>query len=82
MESARSRRRQRVEPRPAAPGSPGRPAAFRQAAALANPCSYLRGIGLQQPGMNPQAQNAAAAMIQQILTQPRPGGMPTAAQGT
>ena len=39
------------------------------------------GIGFQQPGGNPQAQNAAAAMIQQILTQPRPGGMPTAAQG-
>jgi hypothetical protein len=32
--------------------------------------------------MNPQAQNAAAAMIQQILTQPRPGGMPTPGQGT
>jgi type II secretory pathway pseudopilin PulG len=39
------------------------------------------GIGFQQPGANPQAQNAAAAMIQQILTQPRPGGMPTAAPG-
>ena len=33
-----------------------------------------------QPGMNPQAQNAAAAMIQQILTQPRPGGAPVAGQ--
>jgi hypothetical protein len=33
-----------------------------------------------QPGgaINPQAQNAAAAMIGQILTQPRPGGMPQA----
>ena len=39
------------------------------------------GVGFQQPGANPQAQNAAAAMIQQILTQPRPGGMPTAAPG-
>jgi hypothetical protein len=31
-----------------------------------------------QPGVNisPQAQNAAAQMIGQILTQPRPGGMP------
>jgi len=37
-----------------------------------------------QPGinMNPQAQNAAAQMIGQILTQPRPGGMPqTNSQG-
>jgi type II secretory pathway pseudopilin PulG len=34
---------------------------------------------VQQPSViNPQAQSAAAAMIQQILTQPRPGGMPTA----
>ena len=34
--------------------------------------------GFEQPGMsiNPQAQNAAAQMIGQILTQPRPGGMP------
>jgi uncharacterized membrane protein YgcG len=34
--------------------------------------------GFGQPGMttNPQAQNAAAQMIGQILTQPRPGGMP------
>ena len=36
--------------------------------------------GFGQPGMtiNPQAQNAAAQMIGQILTQPRPGGMPQA----
>jgi uncharacterized membrane protein YgcG len=34
--------------------------------------------GFGQPGMttSPQAQNAAAQMIGQILTQPRPGGMP------
>ena len=34
--------------------------------------------GFPQPGMaiNPQAQNAAATMIGQILTQPRQGGMP------
>jgi hypothetical protein len=35
--------------------------------------------GFGQPGMttgSPQAQSAAAAMIGQILTQPRPGGMP------
>jgi hypothetical protein len=33
-----------------------------------------------QPGMqtSPQAQNAAAQMIGQLLTQPRPGGMPQA----
>jgi hypothetical protein len=30
----------------------------------------------QQPGLNPQAQNAAAQMISQILTTPRPQGMP------
>jgi hypothetical protein len=36
----------------------------------------------QQPGMQPAGQgNAAAQMIQQILTQPRPGGMPAAAPG-
>ena len=45
---------------PTAAGSNGTPPAF------------------QQPGtnINPQAQNAAAQMIGQILTQPRPGGMP------
>jgi hypothetical protein len=45
---------------PTAPGSNGNPPGF------------------QQPGMtvNPQAQNAAAQMIGQILTQPRQGGMP------
>jgi type II secretory pathway pseudopilin PulG len=36
--------------------------------------------GMMPGGQNPQAQNAAAAMIQQILTQPRPGGMPTTSQ--
>ena len=47
---------------PTAPGSNGPAPAF------------------QQPGMktNPQAQNAAAQMIGQLLTQPRPGGMPQA----
>jgi hypothetical protein len=36
--------------------------------------------GFNQPGINmsSQAQSAAAAMIGNILTQPRPGGMPTA----
>jgi len=32
--------------------------------------------------MNPQASSAAASMIQNILTQPRPGGMPTNMPGT
>jgi hypothetical protein len=31
-----------------------------------------------QPGMNPAANNAAQNMIQNLLTQPRPGGIPTA----
>lgn len=36
----------------------------------------------QQPGMQPAGQgNAAAQMIQQILTQPRPGGAPVANPG-
>jgi hypothetical protein len=40
------------------------------------------GLGAQ-PGFNtsPQAQNAAAQMIGQILTQPRPGGMPQVNSG-
>jgi type II secretory pathway pseudopilin PulG len=40
--------------------------------------------GYAQPGMqvNPQGSNQAASMIQQILTTPRPGGMPTANPGT
>jgi len=37
-----------------------------------------------QPGfqMNPQAQSAAAGMINNLLTQPRPGGMPTGMPGS
>jgi hypothetical protein len=37
-----------------------------------------------QPGfqMNPQAQSAAAGMIQGLLTTPRPGGMPTTMPGS
>jgi hypothetical protein len=31
--------------------------------------------------MNPQAQTAAASMIGNLLTQPRPGGMPTTMPG-
>jgi hypothetical protein len=31
-----------------------------------------------QPGMNPAANNAAQSMIQNLLTQPRPNGIPTA----
>ncbi len=65
---------------PPVPGSPGAPGGFQAGSGIANQ-SPTPGLGLQQPGMNPQAQNAAAAMIQQILTQPRPGGMPTPAQG-
>jgi hypothetical protein len=41
------------------------------------------GLNGQPPGMvNPQAQTAAAGMIQNILTQPRPGGMPANNPGT
>ena len=54
---------------------PGAPPGFPGAGAMP------LGGGVQQPGMNPAAQNAAAAMIQQILTQPRPGGMPTGNAG-
>jgi hypothetical protein len=53
-----------VSPYPTTPGANGAPPGFAQP-------------GLNQ---NPQAQNAAAAMIQQILTQPRPGGAPQAGQ--
>jgi uncharacterized membrane protein YgcG len=34
-----------------------------------------------QPGMNPAANNAAQSMIQNLLTQPRPGGIPTSTTG-
>ena len=42
------------------------------------------GLNGQQPGMqmNPAAQTAAAGMIQNILTSPRPGGMPANNPGT
>ena len=45
-----------------------------------NPGANGNPPGFGQPGMqmNPQASNAAAQMIGQILTQPRPGGMPQA----
>jgi hypothetical protein len=33
--------------------------------------------GFPQPGTNPQGSNAAQNMIQNILSSPRPGGMPT-----
>ena len=40
------------------------------------------GMNGQLPGMPPGAQTAAAGMIQNILTQPRPGGMPANNPGT
>jgi hypothetical protein len=42
------------------------------------------GLNGQQPGMqmNPAAQTAAAGMIQNLLTTPRPGGMPANNPGT
>jgi len=44
----------------------------------------LPGLNGQSPGMpaNPTAQTAAAGMIQNILTSPRPGGMPANNPGT
>ena len=44
----------------------------------------LPGLNGQPPGMpvNPAAQTAAAGMIQNILTSPRPGGMPANNPGT
>jgi hypothetical protein len=50
-----------------APGYPTTPGANGNAPPYGQP-------GLQ---MNPQAQSAAASMIQGLLTNPRPGGMPT-----
>lgn len=58
---------------PGAPGMPGMPG-----------MSAMSGTpGNAQAGsvINPQAQSAAAAMISQILTTPRPGGMPTSNPG-
>jgi hypothetical protein len=47
------------------------------------PGSNANTPGFGQPGsqMNPQAQSAAAAMINGLLTTPRPGGMPTTMPG-
>jgi hypothetical protein len=73
-----------VQPRPGQfpPGVPANSQNFGGAPAYpTNPGANGPAPAFGQPGMttNPQAQNAAAQMIGQILTQPRPGGMP---QGT
>jgi len=69
---------------PGLPGQPGMPinsqtgGAMQQPPYPTNPGAIGNAPNYPQPGMqmNPQAQNAAAQMIGQILTTPRPGGMP------
>jgi type II secretory pathway pseudopilin PulG len=62
------------------PGNPANSQNFGgQPAYPTNPGAVGQPPGFGQPGLNtnnPQAQNAAANMIGQLLTQPRPGGMP------
>jgi type II secretory pathway pseudopilin PulG len=69
------------------PGSfpPGTPVNSQTGGVSAAPGTYSTqsgpvGVppGFQQPGMNPAANSAAQNMIQNLLTQPRPGGIPTA----
>ena len=64
------------------PGQPGMPVNSQTGGVMpaypTNPGAIGNAPNFPQPGlqMNPQAQNAAAQMIGQILTTPRPGGMP------
>jgi len=70
------------------PGQPGNPVSSQTGGV--SPYGLQPGLPGGQPGlpgqpglgMNPDAQSAGAAMIGQILTSPRPGGMPTGQPGT
>jgi hypothetical protein len=70
---------------PGVPPQPGSPASSALAGAI-NSGVAAAGGGMGsygQPGFqaNPQAQTAAAGMINSLLTTPRPGGMPTGMPG-
>jgi hypothetical protein len=65
-------------PIPGQPGYAGQPAGYPGAPGV--PGAGMQGMGMQgtgAQGMSPDAQNAAAAMIGNLLRQPRPTGMPT-----
>ena len=63
---------------PAAPGAPVNSAAGGVSPTYAaTPGANAQTGGYNTPGVNPDAQNAAAAMIGNLLRQPRPTGMPT-----
>jgi hypothetical protein len=67
------------------PGQPGAPVNSQTGGVSPYPIqpgSNGNPAGFAQPGMVPGQGNAAADMIRNILTTPRPGGMPTANPGS